>query len=97
MKCVHSVVLSKTLVNACVSERKVVCTAVVNRLEKRVDFHAMIKEKFWFHSSAGLGVVQVNAHKALCNAPLDPLLYLNLVRSSQEHLESYSVPPNHVG
>ena len=80
MKCVHSVVLSK--VNACVSERKVVCTAVVNRVEKGVDFHkikrtlllfsllkvslprprpkgvdfhAMIREKFWFHSSAGLG------------------------------------------
>ena len=68
MKCVdlHSVVLSK--INACVSERKVVCTAVVNRLEKSVDFHAMIREKFWFHSSAGLGVVQVNADKALCNA-----------------------------
>ena len=28
----------------------------------------MIREKFWFHSSAGLGVVQVNADKALCNA-----------------------------
>ena len=55
MICVHSVVLSK--INACVSERKVVCTAVVNRLEKSVDFHAMIKEKFLFHSSAGLGVV----------------------------------------
>ena len=66
MKCVHSVVLSKT--NACVLERKVVCTAVVNRLEKSVDFHAMIREKFLFHSSAGLGVVQVNADKALCNA-----------------------------
>ena len=26
-----------------------------------------------------------------------PLVYLNLVRSRQEHLESYSVPPNHVG
>ena len=38
-----------------VSERKVACTAVVNRLEKSVDFHAMIREKFWFHSSAGLG------------------------------------------
>ena len=56
MKCVHSVVLSK--INACVSERKVVCTAVVNRLEKSVDFHAMIRETFWFHSSAGLGVVK---------------------------------------
>ena len=67
MKCVHSVVLSK--INACISERKVVCTAVVNRLEKSVVFHAMIREKFWFHSSAGLGVVQVNADKALCNAP----------------------------
>ena len=59
-------VLSK--INACVSERKVVCTAVVNRLEKSVDFHAMIRETFWFHSSAGLGVVQVIADKALCNA-----------------------------
>ena len=39
-----------------------------NRLEESVDFHAMIREKFWFHSSAGLGVVQVNADKALCNA-----------------------------
>ena len=36
-----------------VSERKVVCTAVANRLEKSVDFHAMIRDKFWFHSSAG--------------------------------------------
>ena len=68
MKCVHSVVLSK--VSVCVSERKVVCTAVVNRLEKRVDFHAMIREKFWFHSSAGLGVVQVNVDKAICKASL---------------------------
>ena len=67
MKCVHSVVLSK--ISACVSERKVVCTAVVNRLEKlSVDFHAIIREKFWFQSSAGLGVVQVNVDKALCNA-----------------------------
>ena len=55
-------------INAYVSERKVVCTAVVNRFEKSVDFHAMIREKFWFHSSAGLGVVQVNADKTLCNA-----------------------------
>ena len=52
----------------CVSEKKVVCTAVVNKLGKSVDFHAMIGEKFWFHSSAGLGAVQVNADKALCNA-----------------------------
>ena len=44
------------------------CTAVVNRLEKSVDFHAKIREKFWFHSNAGRGVVQVNADKALCNA-----------------------------
>ena len=59
MKCVYSVVLSK--INACVLERKVECPAVVNRLEKSADFHAMIREKFWFHSSAWLGVVQVNA------------------------------------
>ena len=95
MKCVHSVVLSKIIINACVSERKVVCTAVVNRLEKSVDFHAMIREKFWFHSSAGLGVVQINADKFMQRTI--PLLYLNLVRSSQEHLESHSVPPNCVG
>ena len=54
MKCVHSVVLSK--INVCVSERKEVCTAVVNRLEKSVVFHAMIREKFWvFIQVQGLG------------------------------------------
>ena len=42
--------------------------AVLTRLEKSGDFHAMIREKFCFHSSTGLGVVQVNADKALCNA-----------------------------
>ena len=76
MKCVHSVVLSK--INACVSGRKVVCTAVVNRLEKSAVFHAMIRE--------GLGVIQVYADKAIFNASDDDsLVYLNLVRSSQEH------------
>ena len=49
MKCVdlNSVVLSK--INACVSERKVVC-----RLEKSGDFHAMIREKFCFTQVQGL-------------------------------------------
>ena len=70
MKCVHSVVHVLSKINAYVSERKVVCTAVVNRFEKSVDFHAMIREKFLFHTSAGLGVVQVNAEKASCNAPI---------------------------
>ena len=66
MKCVdlHSLVLSK--MNACVSERNVVCS--VNRLEKSGDWHAMIREKFCFQSGAGLGVIQVNADKASCNA-----------------------------
>ena len=41
---------------------------VLNKLEKSGDFHAMIREKFCFHTSAGLGIVQVNADKASCNA-----------------------------
>ena len=40
------------------------------QIGESADFHAMIREKFWFQSSAGrrLGVVQVNADKALSNA-----------------------------
>ena len=55
---VHSVVLRK--INACVSERMAAC-----RLEKSGDLPAMIREKFCFHSSAGLGVVEVNAGKLI--------------------------------
>ena len=57
---------------------------MIYRLEKSGDFQAMSGEKFCFQSSAGLGVVQVNADKALCNASV----LVCLVRTSQEHLES---------
>ena len=57
MKWVHSVVLSK--INACVSERKVVCS-VKRKVETFMQWH---REKFCFHLSAGLGVVQVNTDK----------------------------------
>ena len=81
-------------INACVSERNKRLYAVLNRLENSEDFHAMIREKFCIQSGAGLGVVQDNADKASCNASFLYTVYL--VRSSQEHLESYSVhlPPN---
>ena len=64
-KCTFCGLMLFLKINACVSDRKVVCTAVVNRLEKSVDFHAVIRETFWFNSSAGLGVVQVIADKRL--------------------------------
>ena len=44
----------------------------------------MIREKFGFQSKAGLGVTQVHADKALCNASFQ----VYLVKASQEHLES---------
>ena len=46
--------------------------AVLNRLEKSGDFHAMIGEKFCLPSSAGLGVIQVNVDKASSNASFMP-------------------------
>ena len=53
MKCVHSVVISKT--NACVLERKVVCTAVVNRLEKVSTFMQWLEKSSGFTQVQGLG------------------------------------------
>ena len=70
---------------------------MLKRIEKCGDFHAMIREKFCIQPGAGLGLVQVNADKASCNASFPYTVYL--VRSLQEYLESYSVDfrPNHVG
>ena len=72
---------------------------MLNRLENSEDFHAMIREKFWIRSGAGLGLVQDNADKASCNASFLYTVPVYLVRSSPEHLESYSVdlPSNHGG
>ena len=42
--------------------------AVFEQIGESGDCHAMIREKFCFQSVAGLGVVQVNADKASCNA-----------------------------
>ena len=64
MKIPHSVVLSK--INACVSERKVVCN--VKQIGEKWGLSCNDQTKGLFHSSAGLKVVQVNADKASCKA-----------------------------
>ena len=89
MNCVdlHSVVLSK--INTCVSERKVVCRG----WRKVETFMQWLEKSSVFTRAWG----RSSQHWQGSVQRIIPIVYLVRSISSQEHLESHSVPLNHTG